>query len=136
MEGLLMKVLDLFSGIGGFTIGLERAGFETIAFCEEDEFCQRVLSERWPHVPIYEDVKTLRAKALHAAGLVPDIVVGGFPCQDISYAGKRKGLVGKRSKLWIQFARLLRELRPSYAIVENTAGLLSLGMGDVLLDLA
>lgn len=127
-----LKVLDLFSGIGGFSLGLERTGgFETVAFCEIDPFCQKVLQKHWPDVPIFDDVRELTADAI---GFV-DIITGGFPCQDVSLAGRREGLDGARSGLWTEIARLIGDLRPRYAIVENTPGLLSLGMGRVLGDL-
>lgn len=131
-----LRVLDLFSGIGGFSLGLERAGMRTVAFCEIEPYCQAVLRKHWPNVPIYEDVRTLTAERLRADGISVDLICGGFPCQDVSKAGRRRGLEGERSGLWSEFARLLGELRPRYAIVENTPGLLSLGMGRVLGDLA
>ena len=128
-----MKVLDLFSGIGGFSLGLERTGhFETVAFCEIDPFCRQVLAKHWPDVPIHHDIKELTADAIGPV----DIIVGGFPCQDISVSGKRAGLAGRRSGLWFEFARLVGELQPRYIVVENTPGLLSLGMGRILGDLA
>jgi DNA (cytosine-5)-methyltransferase 1 len=127
-----MKVLDLFSGIGGFSLGLERAGFTTVAFCEIEPFCRAVLKKHWPHVPCYEDVRTLTAERLAADGISVDVICGGFPCQDVSLAGRRAGLGDTRSGLWAEYSRLIGELRPQYIIVENTPGLLSLGMGDVL----
>lgn len=84
-----LKVLDLFSGIGGFSLGLERTGgFETVAFCEIDPYCQRVLKKHWPNVPIYEDVRNVTREQLAADGIFPNVITGGFPCQDISVAGK------------------------------------------------
>ena len=122
-----LKVLDLFAGIGGFSLGLERTGgFETVAFCEIEKFPQKVLAKHWPGVPIYEDVRELTAKRLKADGIIPDIITGGFPCQDISVAGQQKGIgQGTRSGLWSECARLLGELRPDYAIFENVTALLS-----------
>ena len=131
-----MKVLDLFSGIGGFSLGLERAGMQTVAFCEIDKFCQKVLAKHWPTVPIYDDVTSLTAERLKADGILVDVICGGFPCQDISTAGKGEGLNGKRSGLWREYARLIGELRPQYVIVENVAALLFRGLSDVLGDLA
>jgi DNA (cytosine-5)-methyltransferase 1 len=132
-----LKVLDLFSGIGGFSLGLERTGgFSTVAFCEINEFCQRVLAKHWPGVPCYDDIRRLDADTLARDGIGIDVICGGFPCQDLSFAGKRAGLEGARSGLWGEYARLIRELRPAYVIVENVPGLLSLGLGDVLGDLA
>ena len=133
----MLRVLDLFSGIGGFSLGLERAGgFKTVAFCEIEPFPRRVLARHWPGVPIFEDVRTLSARHLTAAGIAVDVICGGFPCQDISVAGRGAGLAGERSGLWREFARLIGELRPGYVIVENVAALRSRGLGDVLGDLA
>ena len=95
-----LKVLDLFSGIGGFSLGLERAGFETVAFCEIEEYPRKVLKKHWPDVPIYEDVRDVTAERLRADGIFPDVITGGFPCQDISLAGKQAGIDGERSGLW------------------------------------
>jgi DNA (cytosine-5)-methyltransferase 1 len=122
-----LKHLDLFSGIGGFSLGLERTGgFETVAFCEIEKFPQKVLKKHWPKVPIYEDVRNVTAKQLAADGIFPNIITGGFPCQDISVAGNQKGInEGTRSGLWSECARLLGELRPDYAIFENVTALLS-----------
>ncbi len=129
-------MLDLFSGIGGFSLGLERAGMTTVAFCEIDPFCRRVLAKHWPGVPIYDDVRQLTAARLAADGIGVDVICGGFPCQDISSAGKRAGLDGERSGLWREYARIVRELRPRYVIVENVADLLARGFGDVVGELA
>jgi DNA (cytosine-5)-methyltransferase 1 len=132
-----LKVLDLFSGIGGFSLGLERTGgFETVAFCEIEPFPRAVLKEHWPDVPCYEDVRTLTADQLRSDGIAVDVICGGFPCQDLSYAGKGAGLEGARSGLWSEIARLVGELRPQYVIVENVSALLSRGLGRVLGDLA
>ena len=122
-----LKVLDLFSGIGGFSLGLERTGgFETVAFCEIEEFPRKVLAKHWPGVPCYEDVRELTAARLVADGITGiDVITGGFPCQDISTAGKQAGIgEGTRSGLWSEIVRLSRELRPQYIIVENVANLL------------
>jgi len=131
-----MRVLDLFSGIGGFSLGLERAGMRTVAFCEIDPFAQRVLQKHWPEVPIYDDIRSLTAEQLAADGIGVDLICGGFPCQDISLAGKGAGLEGERSGLWREFARLIGELRPRFGIVENVAALLGRGLDTVLGDLA
>ena len=131
-----MKVLDLFSGIGGFSLGLERAGMTTAAFCEIEPYCRAVLAKHWPGVPIYEDIRTLSADALRRDGIAVDAICGGFPCQDLSHAGKRAGLEGERSGLWGEYRRLIGEIRPRFVIVENVPGMLSLGMGTVLGDLA
>lgn len=121
------KVLDLFSGIGGFSLGLERSGgFEAVAFCEIDPFPRRVLAKHWPEVPIYNDVCQLTADILRRDGIAVDVITGGFPCQDLSVAGKQRGMgEGTRSGLWSEIIRLVGELRPSYVIVENVAALLS-----------
>lgn len=134
--GCCMRVLDLFSGIGGFSLGLERAGMTTVAFCDINPFCRRVLAKHWPNVHIFEDVRTLSAQHLAAAGISVDLICGGFPCQDISRAGTGAGIEGERSGLWREFARLIREIRPRYVLVENVAALLDGGMGTVLRDLA
>jgi DNA (cytosine-5)-methyltransferase 1 len=108
-----------------------------VAFCEVAEYPRRVLAKHWPGVPIYHDVRELSRAKLAADGLADiDVICGGFPCQDVSLVGDRRGLTGERSGLWSEFARLIGELRPRYCIVENTPGLLSLGMGTVLGDLA
>ncbi len=122
-----LKVLDLFSGIGGFSLGLERTGgFETVAFCEIEKFPRKVLNKHWPDVPIYEDVRKLTNERLRADGIVPDVITGGFPCQDISVAGKQAGIgEGTRSGLWSELARIIGEVRPRYAILENVTALLS-----------
>jgi DNA (cytosine-5)-methyltransferase 1 len=152
--GSQMNVLDLFSGIGGFSLGLERAGMRTIAFCEIEPYCRAVLRQHWPDVPVFDDVRTLRFDSdtdhenehgrtfddetrprLSKSGAI-DLICGGFPCQDISVAGKGAGLKGERSGLWKEFARIIGEVRPRYVIVENVSALLSRGLGDVLGDLA
>lgn len=133
----MYKVLDLFSGIGGFSLGLERTGgFETVAFCEIEPYCQKVLKKHWPKVPCYEDIRCLTADRLRGDGIRPDIITGGFPCQDISTAGKQAGIEGERSGLWRELSRLIGELRPRYAILENVSALLRNGFGKVIGDLA
>jgi site-specific DNA-cytosine methylase len=124
-----MRVLDLFSGIGGFSLGLERAGFQTVAFCEIEPYPQKVLAKHWPGVKIYDDVRTLTAERLAGDGITGiDVITGGFPCQDLSVAGKQAGMgEGTRSGLWSEIARLIGELQPRYAIIENVTALLSGG---------
>ena len=117
-----MKVLDLFSGIGGFSLGLERAGMETIAFCEIEKYCQEVLKKHWKGVPIYEDIKKFDARELRGA---VDVVCGGFPCQDLSVAGNQAGFDGERSSLYSEMLRVIGECLPRYAIFENVTGLTS-----------
>jgi DNA (cytosine-5)-methyltransferase 1 len=126
-----MKVLDLFSGIGGFSLGLERAGMQTVAFCEIGEYGCGVLAKHWPNVPCHADITTREFTEGEA-----DVICGGFPCQDISAAGGRAGITGERSGLWRELLRAIRVVRPIYAIVENVAALLGRGMGTVLGDLA
>lgn len=128
-----MRVLDLFSGIGGFSLGLERAGMTTVAFCEIEEYPRRVLAKHWPDVPIHTDIRELDGTQYR--GTV-DVVCGGFPCQDISNAGNGAGLKGERSGMWREFARIVGEVRPRFTIVENVSALLSRGLGEVLGDLA
>lgn len=126
-----MKVLDLFSGIGGFSLGLERAGMETVAFCEIDKFCQRVLKKHWPEVPIYDDITQLDGEQFRGS---VDLVCGGFPCQGFSLAGQRRGKTDDRY-LWPEMFRIIREVRPAYVIGENVAGIISLALDTVLSDL-
>jgi DNA (cytosine-5)-methyltransferase 1 len=128
---MTLRVLDLFSGIGGFSLGLERAGMRTVGFCEIDPFCREVLAKHWPDVPCHDNVTTREFQEGEA-----DVICGGFPCQDVSLAGRRAGLAGKRSGLYRELVRALRVVRPRYGIVENVAALLSDGMGTVLGDLA
>jgi len=123
-----LRVLDLFSGIGGFSLGLEATGgFETAAFCEIEPFPRKVLAKHWPDVPCYDDVRTLTNARLIADGITGvNVITGGFPCQDISVAGRQAGIKdGTRSGLWSEIIRLVGELRPDYVIVENVANLLS-----------
>jgi len=132
----LMRVLDLFSGIGGFSLGLERAGMQTVAFCEQNKYCHAVLKKHWPEIPIYDDVRTLTATRLADDGIAVDVICGGFPCQDISIAGKGAGLAGARSGLWWEFHRLIAEIRPAWVVIENVSALRHKGLGDVLRSLA
>ena len=128
-----LTVLDLFSGIGGFSYAAERlvGGFETIAFCEPDGACQRVLNKHWPNTPIFPDVRTLQAdavKELCPSGL--SLITAGFPCQDLSCAGKQLGYNGERSVLFYEIIRLARELRPRFLLLENVRNLLSHQNGE------
>jgi DNA (cytosine-5)-methyltransferase 1 len=97
----------------------------TVAFCEIEPFCRAVLRKHWPHVPCYDDVRSLTSGRLAADGISVDVICGGFPCQDISVAGRRAGMEGTRSGLWSEIIRLYREIRPRILIVENVAGLLA-----------
>ncbi len=130
----MITVGSLFSGIGGIDLGFEATGaFTTRWFCEVDPFCREVLAARWPGLPILGDIKAVDWALVEPV----DVVCGGFPCQDISVAGKGAGIKeGTRSGLWFEFQRCLRELRPRYVVVENVAALLARGLGIVLGDLA
>jgi DNA (cytosine-5)-methyltransferase 1 len=130
----VLNVLDIFSGIGGFSIGLEAVGMKTVVFCEINPFCQKILKKHWPSVPIFSDITTIHKEDLKALPRI-DVIAGGFPCQDISVAGKRKGITAKRSGLWQEYKRLINEIRPKYAIIENVANLRSQGLIAVLQDL-
>jgi len=126
-----MNVLGLFSGIGGFELGLQRAGFDIEKLCEIEPHCRRVLFKHFNGV-IYDDIKTLNVYEGEF-----DIMCGGFPCQDISIAGKNKGLLGgEKSSLWREYLRLISEGKPKYAIIENVSGLLGRGLEIILQDFA
>ena len=128
-----MKVGSLFAGIGGFDLGLERAGFEIAWQVEIDPYCQRVLAKHWPNVQRYGDIRAIDWATVPRV----DLLCGGFPCQDLSFAGKRAGIDGERSGLWSEYVRAIRALRPRYILVENVPGLLTNQyMGRVLGDLA
>lgn len=133
-----LNVLDVFSGIGGFSLGLERAGgFVTVAFCECEPYAVQVLNKHWPDVPVFPDVRSLRLADIENAGLPhPDVICGGFPCQDISVAGKGDGLSGKRSSLWFDYLRLIDEIRPAFVVTENVAALRFRGLETMLRGLA
>lgn len=133
----MYNVLDLFAGIGGFSLGLERTGgFRTAAFCEIDKKAQLVLRKHWPNTPIFDDVTTLTKGLLDEQGIDIDVITGGFPCQDLSTAGRGAGLEGERSGLWFQLHRLIKEIQPRYAIIENVSALRSRGLDVVLRGLA
>jgi len=128
----MLRVLDLFSGIGGFSLGLERTGgFETVAFCEYEPFPRAVLAKHWPNVPCFPDVRTLKGSDIDGP---VDVICGGYPCQPFSTAGQRRGKEDDRH-LWPEFSRLVAELRPTWVIGENVAGHISMGLDDVLSDL-
>ena len=126
-----MKVLDLFSGIGGFSLGLEWAGMETIAMCEKDKFCRQVLAKHWPDITIHEDIRKLDGREYKNA---IDVVCGGFPCQPFSVAGKQLGKEDDRH-LWPEMLRVIKESAPAWVIGENVSGFVSMALDDVCLDL-
>lgn len=130
-----LRMLSLFSGIGGIDLAAEWAGIKTVAFCEIEPFCQKVLRKHWPDVPIFDDIRKLTKEVLDDAGITGiDIVGGGYPCQPYSTAGKRKGKNDDRA-LWPEMFRIISELRPTYVIGENVAGHITLGLDDTLDDL-
>jgi DNA (cytosine-5)-methyltransferase 1 len=123
---------SLFAGIGGFDLGFERAGFETVWQVEIDDYCRRVLERHFPRAERFGDIRECGAHNLKPV----DVICGGFPCQDISEAGKRAGIDGERSGLWSEMFRIAGELRPRFLLVENVPALLRRGVERVLGDLA
>ena len=129
-----LRLLDIFSGIGGFSYAAEYivGGFVTIQFVERELFCQRILARHWPGVPIHDDITTFNPKP-HSA----DVVCGGFPCQDISFAGKQAGIKqGTRSGLFYELIRIVRLVQPRYVVLENVSAILANGLDTVLGELA
>jgi len=124
-----LTVGSLFAGIGGMDLGFERAGCKIVWQVELDEWCRRVLAKHWPGVHRHDDIKTFEGRPC-------DIICGGFPCQDLSYAGTGAGLDGDRSGLWHEMLRVIRLVRPRYVLVENVPALLNRGMGVVVGGLA
>ena len=131
-----MRHLDLFSGIGGFALGLEATQkIKTVAFCEIDKYCTKVLNKNWPEVPVYKDIKELTYDKLKADGIDSiDIITGGYPCQPFSIAGNKKGVEDPRH-LWPEYFRLIKECRPTWIIGENVSGHIKLGLDAVQEDL-
>jgi DNA (cytosine-5)-methyltransferase 1 len=128
-----LKTLDLFSGIGGFARGLEATDFfETSCFIEQEPYCQAVLRYHWPDVPVLGDIKNVRRSDLPDPD--PDVICGGFPCQPFSHAGRQQAQDDPRH-LWPEMFRLIRECRPTWVVGENVAGIISLGLDEVLSDL-
>jgi len=125
-----LKVLDLFSGIGGFSLGFEWAGMETVAFCEFDKYCQNELKKNWPNVPIFDNIKTLKGDDVGPV----DLICGGYPCQPFSLAGKRCGQEDDRH-LWPEMLRIIKEVRPTWVVAENVTGHVTMGLDTVLSDL-
>ena len=131
---MTLQLLDTFSGIGGFSYAAEHivGGFETVAFVEREPYCQRILGNHWPSVPIYDDITTFNPRP-HSA----DVICGGFPCQDISTAGKQAGIKeGTRSGLFYELMRVIRLVQPRYVVLENVAAILANGLDTVLGELA
>lgn len=143
-----MTLGSLFAGIGGFDLGFERAGFKTVWQVEIDEYCRRVLERHFPGAERFGDIRECCGSLLRLADgrcaecarrfFLPwvDVIAGGFPCQDVSECGQRIGIDGDRSGLWADMLRIIGELRPRFALVENVTGLLNRGIGRVLGDLA
>lgn len=135
------KILDLFSGIGGFSLGLERAGFETAAFCEIEPFCRKVLQKHWPTTPIAHDIRQLRyantrlydADRCLFTGRI-HLVCGGFPCQPFSLAGRKKGTADDRD-LWPEMFRIIREVKPAIVVGENVAHFTHMAFSRAKIDL-
>jgi DNA (cytosine-5)-methyltransferase 1 len=125
---------SLFAGIGGFDLGFERAGMRCVWQVEIDPFCRKVLAKHWPDVRRWDDVRTFPPEPTE--DWTCDVICGGFPCQDISLAGRGAGIDGERSGLWSEYARIVRALRPRYVVVENSPALAIRGLGRVLGDLA
>jgi DNA (cytosine-5)-methyltransferase 1 len=115
-----IKFISLFSGIGGFDLGLERAGMECVAQVDIDPFCQKVLAKHWPNVERFSDVRQCGKHNLPPA----DLICGGFPCQPHSNAGERKGIRDERD-MWPEFYRIVCEIRPRWIVAENVPGILS-----------
>lgn len=128
-----MRVLDLFSGIGGFSLGLERAGMRTVAFCERDAFCQAVLQKHWPTVKVFTDVAHIGPTDVEQLGRI-DLVAGGFPCQPFSHAGKQTGRSDYRH-LWPRMCRIIEWARPAWVLGENVTGIIPMELDSVLSDL-
>lgn len=120
-----MNVLSLFSGIGGFDLGFERAGMTVVGVCEIDKHAQKILQRHFPAATLHTDVR----KVSYERGTI-DVVCGGFPCQDISVAGKRAGLAGERSGLWFEFHKIIDETQPAWVVIENVPGLFSSARGE------
>lgn len=126
--------LDLFSGIGGFSLAGHWAGFETIAFCEREPYCQRVLAKHWPGVHCFDDITTLTVELVRGVHAGPiDLITGGFPCQDISAAGRGEGISGSRSSLWFEYLRVIEECRPRWVVIENSP-ILRIRGADIVLQ--
>ncbi|MGM0816021.1 MAG: DNA cytosine methyltransferase [Bacillota bacterium] len=134
-----MKSIELFAGIGGIALAAEWAGIETIAFCEREPYCQKLLNQNFPNVPVFDDVRTLNRQLLEDKGVIEpngtiDIISGGFPCQPYSIAGKRSGTEDDRD-LWSEMFRIIKELRPTWVVGENVANFANMELDRTVLDL-
>lgn len=127
-----MKVLDLFSGIGGFSVGLEGAGMETVAFCERDPFCQKILKKHWPEVPIHSDIGDLDGRQYRGSAR---LVCGGFPCQPFSLASRDRLGADDDRALWPEMFRVIKEVRPDWVVAENVLGIIDMELDTVLSQL-
>ena len=130
---MTLKLIDTFSGIGGFSLAAEQivGGFETVAFVECEPYAQKILKKHWPNVPIYDDIRTYRPEPYSAR-----VVVGGFPCQDISNCGRGEGITEtSRSGLFHHLMRVIRLVRPDFIVLENVAAILNNGLDTVLGEL-
>jgi DNA (cytosine-5)-methyltransferase 1 len=128
-----LKALDLFSGLGGFSLGLDRAGIETSAFCEIDPRCVAVIKHHWQNTHVFGDVKNLnKNELLKKIKQLPDLICGGYPCTGHSVAGKKKGFENESSSLWREYHRLAGEIKPRYCIIENSHNLRSTGLAEIL----
>lgn len=123
--------VSLFAGVGGFDLALERNGYDVVAAVEIDKNCQQVLGKHFPNTKLFDDVQKITGKDLFNAGFRPSggIITGGFPCQDLSVAGKRAGLAGERSGLFWEIARLVEETQTEWFVIENVPGLLTSNKG-------
>jgi len=132
----MLRHLDLFSGLGGFSLGLEATGgFETVAFCDIEKFSRKVLKQHWPNIKQYKDIKELTYEQIKEDTLAPiDIITGGYPCQPFSVAGSQRGEKDKRH-LWPDMFRIIKECKPTWVIGENVSGHIKLGLDTVLQDL-
>jgi len=128
----MYTVGSLFSGIGGLDIGFERAGFEIKWQCEIDPFCQNILRKHWPEIPCHDDVTKMNIDNIEPV----DVLIGGFPCQDVSIAGRKRGITGPKSKIWSEFFRIIKTIHPRWIFIENVPGLIRRGLSTVLENLA
>lgn len=131
-----MRVLSLFSGGGLGDYGLELAGMEIVGQVEIDDYCQKILKLRWPDVQKWRDVRDVQGEEIKGKIGAVDLISGGFPCQDISVSGKRDGLSGSRSGLWVEYFRLIREIRPRFTLIENVGRLAKDGLKEIISDIS